>query len=112
MSRLNMFLLFLVFVAVVAPPLAAADLDTAIKRTGKLYFGTALDRRHLADPLCESIAHAEFGCITTENSLKWGKTQRMRGNFTVDEAEQVVGWAHGRGKTVRGHALVWHVGLP
>lgn len=54
----------------------------------------------------------EFNMIEPENELKFEPTEPTEGVFTYGDADKIVNYAIGKGKYVRGHALVWHTQNP
>lgn len=76
--------------------------------------GSALGAQVLggADPRYAPTYLANFESMTPENEMKMDALQPARGSFSFATADAMVDWARARGKTVRGHTLVWHNQLP
>lgn len=55
---------------------AATGLDAAIKRKGKVYWGTAADSNRFSNAQDSAVTVAQFGQLTPENSMKWDATER------------------------------------
>jgi endo-1,4-beta-xylanase len=54
---------------------AAGGLNAKFKAKGKQYFGTEIDSYHLNNAPLTTIAKADFGQFTPENSMKWDATE-------------------------------------
>lgn len=65
-------------------------LDEKIRAKGKQYFGAALDAGLLNDDNVRTIASADFGQITHENSLKWEVTERESSDDEICECVLVL----------------------
>ncbi|HEX8465740.1 MAG TPA: endo-1,4-beta-xylanase, partial [Abditibacterium sp.] len=64
------------------------------------------------DPLAESLARIHFSAFTPENSMKPEALQRVRGQFTFQDADALVQMAEQSGAVAVGHTLVWHSQTP
>jgi len=58
------------------------------------------------------VADREFNCITPENKMKWGETEKEMGHFTFSDADLIVHHALTQGQRIRGHTLIWHGHMP
>src|SRR5690606_32491572 len=76
------------------------------------YFGTAIAGSRLSDTQYTTIANREFNMITAENEMKMDATEPSQNQFNYSSGDQIVNWAIGNGKQVRGHALAWHSQQP
>ena len=90
---------------------ASDSLDTLYKATGKLYFGNIAEESKLSGQ-SGAILERNFGQVTPEWSMKWEGTEPSRDQFTFEASDAVVDWATSNGKSIRGHALLWHIALP
>ncbi|KAF1952837.1 structural studies On the mobility in the active site of the Thermoascus Aurantiacus xylanase I [Byssothecium circinans] len=95
-----------------APRQAPDSLDKLIKTTGKLYFGNIAEQSTLSTSKSAAILQQNFGQITPEWSMKWEATEPTRNNFNFAPSDAVVNWAVANKKSIRGHALLWHIALP
>ncbi|KAI0044987.1 glycoside hydrolase family 10 protein [Auriscalpium vulgare] len=94
-------------------PMASAQLNTAAKAAGKVYFGTAVDNGDLSDSTYKTIlAGGDFGQVTAANSMKWDATEPSRGTFTFTQGDAIASVASANGQVLRGHNCVWHNQLP
>lgn len=91
---------------------ATTSLDTAFKAKRKKYFGNVADPTTLRDASTVNILKADFGQITSENSLKWDATEPSRNTITFTNSDQTAAFAAQNGKLLRCHTLVWHSQLP
>lgn len=64
------------------------------------------------DPLLDRTFLERFDGLTPENDMKMATAEPRRGVFNFAAADRLVDVAQRNGKTVRGHALVWHNQLP
>jgi endo-1,4-beta-xylanase len=94
-----------------APRQASESLDTLYKAVGKIYFGNIAESDKISGPSGPILTN-NFGQVTPEWSMKWEATEPVRGQFNLDPADKVVTWAKSNGKSIRGHALLWHIALP
>lgn len=58
------------------------------------------------------IVDRHFSQITAENIMKPSYLHPAEGRYFFGHADALVDYAAGHGKTVHGHTLVWHYGLP
>ena len=56
----------------------------------------------------KKLTAREFNSITAENCMKPEFIQPSQGNFTFDEADQMVSFAEKNNMSIVGHTLVWH----
>ncbi|KAB5532761.1 glycoside hydrolase superfamily [Coniochaeta sp. 2T2.1] len=96
--------------AVVALPLASAQLNKLAQKAGKLYFGTATDTGELTNSQYVSILTDtdEFGQLTPANGQKWQFIEPQNGVFNFTEGEIVSNLAVKQNQRLRCHNLVWH----
>ena len=59
-----------------------------------------------------SIVNRHFSQITAENIMKPSYLHPRKRRFFFDDADALVDYAASQDKTVHGHALIWHYGLP
>jgi endo-1,4-beta-xylanase len=102
---------------VAAAPLEAErrdteSLDQLYKGLGKIYFGTIAEQGKLETGENANIIKSRFGQVTPEYSMKWQETEPTRNQFNFAVPNYLVDWAVSNGKSIRGHALVWHEALP
>ncbi|KAF4539757.1 Endo-1,4-beta-xylanase A [Lasiodiplodia theobromae] len=84
------------------------------RKSGLLYFGTAIDNVAFNDSRYLSIAYDkhEFSQVTPSNGQKWMYTEPSQGVFNFTAGDQVVDPAVRAGQLLRCHALLWHNQLP
>nr|WP_317797141.1 endo-1,4-beta-xylanase [Actinoplanes sichuanensis] len=90
---------------------AASTLGASAAERGR-YFGTAIAGSRLSDSQYTTIANREFNMITAENEMKLDATEPNQNQFSFGSGDQIVNWATGNGKRVRGHTLAWHSQQP
>ncbi|MFF5109517.1 endo-1,4-beta-xylanase [Streptosporangium sp. NPDC000509] len=90
---------------------AEATLGAAAAQSGR-YFGAAIAAGRLGDSTYVNILNREFNSVTAENEMKWDATEPQRGSFNYNNANRIVNHAIGQGKSIRGHALLWHQQMP
>ncbi|KAF2644442.1 glycoside hydrolase [Massarina eburnea CBS 473.64] len=96
----------------VAQRQAADSLDKLFKAVGKIYFGNIAEQGKIETGKNGAILKQNFGQVTPEYSMKWETTEPSRNSFNFDPSDYVVDWAVANGKSIRGHALIWHMALP
>ncbi|WP_159999439.1 endo-1,4-beta-xylanase [Roseomonas sp. 18066] len=84
-----------------------------IARARGISFGAAMLTHLMArDPAYEAAFAAEAAVIVPEWEGKFAALQPEEGKFDTSLLDAQLRWAQQRGRTVRGHALVWHESLP
>jgi endo-1,4-beta-xylanase len=84
-----------------------------IARGRGIAFGAAVQAQLLAtDPAYEEAYAREAGVLVPEFEGKWSVLQPKEGEFDFRLLEAIVQWGQARGRTTRGHALVWHEAFP
>lgn len=78
---------------------------------GDFPVGTAVGRQDLDGAPAELLTR-HFSTITPENALKPTSLQPHEGEFTFEQADQVLDFAVEHGLAVHGHTLVWHRSTP
>lgn len=92
--------------APVAPVPAPVVGLTAPRRSIPL--GSSVVLKHLRDDAAyEAALSREFVQLTPENELKMNRVQPEQGRFEFAEVDALVDYASTRGKTVRGHTLIF-----
>ncbi|MEE1673813.1 endo-1,4-beta-xylanase [Agarivorans aestuarii] len=66
----------------------------------------------LSRPDLQNVVIQHFDQITAENIMKSSYLQPTQGNFSFEDADNLVNWALDNGVTVHAHALVWHSQMP
>lgn len=54
----------------------------------------------------------QFNSVTAEYSMKANIISPVEGSYDFSQADALLDYAEARGKTVRGHALLWHEATP
>jgi len=49
----------------------------------------------------------QFDIVVAENAMKWAATEPNRNQFSYDQGDEIVNFAHAHGQTIRGHNLCW-----
>jgi endo-1,4-beta-xylanase len=60
--------------------------------------------RHVALEQCDTM--------TAEWSFKWDRLSPAHNQYDFDDADHIANFARENGKRMRGHTLLWHLGLP
>lgn len=60
----------------------------------------------------QTIVNEHFNQVTAENILKPSYLHPAESTYFFDHADALVGYAANHDKTVHGHTLIWHYGLP
>ncbi|WP_406609382.1 endo-1,4-beta-xylanase [Agarivorans sp. JK6] len=63
-------------------------------------------------PELQDVVIQHFDQITAENIMKSAYIQPRQGDFTFQDADNLVDWALDNNITVHAHALVWHSQMP
>jgi endo-1,4-beta-xylanase len=90
---------------------AGTTLGASAAERGR-YFGAAVAAGRLGDATYVGILNREFNSVTAENEMKWDATEPQQGRFTYTNGDRILNHARANGKTVRGHALLWHAQQP
>ena len=90
---------------------AGTTLGASAAERGR-YFGVAIAAGRLGDATYTGIVNREFNSITAENEMKWDATEPQQGRFNYTNGDRIVNLARSGGKSVRGHALLWHAQQP
>jgi endo-1,4-beta-xylanase len=77
-------------------------------RLGSAVNSDALQR----DPSYAEVLAREFGTVTAEDAMKWGRLEPSPGVYNWTPADQLVDFAARNGQQVYGHTLVWHEASP
>jgi endo-1,4-beta-xylanase len=64
------------------------------------------------DSLYAAAYEREAGILVPEFEGKWSTLQPKEGEFDFSGLESIIAWGQARGRTTRGHALVWHEAFP
>jgi endo-1,4-beta-xylanase len=101
-------------VSAVAPDLAAAGSGLAsVGGKRGLSFGSAARFEQLvSEPALRQVMLRDCMTITPEIALKWDVVEQSRGQLSLTALDDLVKFALDNGKTVRGHTLLWHLGVP
>lgn len=84
-----------------------------IGRDHGVTFGSAVQANLLGSDQHYADAYArEVGLLVPEYEGKWAAIQAVEGQFDFRGLDAVVAWGQGRGRTTRGHCLVWHNAMP
>ncbi|MGY4399005.1 endo-1,4-beta-xylanase [Sphingomonas sp. UYAg733] len=95
-----------------APAIAAAGLQEIAGRA-RMLFGAAVRAEALrSDAAYRAAVAANCGVVTPELGLKWAWVEPERGKLDFRAADQIASFASATGKTMHGHALLWHQSIP
>jgi endo-1,4-beta-xylanase len=84
-----------------------------IARARGISFGAAMQTQLMArDPAYEAAFAAEAAVVVPEWEAKFGALQPEEGRFETALLDVQLRWAQARGRTLRGHALIWHEEFP
>ena len=75
---------------------AATGLDAAIKRKGKVYWGTAADQNRFSNAQDSAVTIAQFGQLTPENSMKWDATESTHAFLWPSMMQVLTAWVLSR----------------
>ena len=98
-------------IGVARPAEAGTTLGASAAEKGR-YFGAAVSAGKLSDPVYTGILNREFNSVTAENEMKWDATEPQQGRFSYTNGDRILNHARANGKSVRGHALLWHAQQP
>jgi endo-1,4-beta-xylanase len=73
--------------------------------------GTAVMPRDLTGPRWQLVSH-HFNTLTAENHMKPDHIQPSPGNFTFEQADNIVNTGRANNMTIVGHTLAWHSQSP
>ena len=95
---------------------ARGTLGPALRALAQPYgvrLGSAVNSEALLrDPPYAEVLAREFGTVTAEDAMKWGRLEPSRGVYNWTPADQLVNFAARNGQQVYGHTLVWHEATP
>src|SRR5260221_587872 len=78
-----------------------------------MVFGSAVQQNMIAgDPRFADAVLREAAIVTPEFELKWASVRPSPGVERFDEPDALLAWCGRHDIKMRGHALVWHEGLP
>src|SRR5207237_828991 len=82
-------------------------------RFGSAIAAGASDARRMGgsidNPAYADVVAGECGLIVPENEMKWQTLRPDPASFDFQRADRLMAFAAGRGLSVRGHNLLWHV---
>ncbi|KUL82633.1 hypothetical protein ZTR_09453 [Talaromyces verruculosus] len=106
---MKMTLVRAIILALAVGHVVRAQLNTAAKAAGLLYFGTAVDNPDLGDSkYIANLETADFGQITPANAMKWQPTEPSQGSYTFAQGDQIANLAKSNNDYLRCHTLVWY----
>ncbi|EGG01430.1 family 10 glycoside hydrolase [Melampsora larici-populina 98AG31] len=77
------------------------------------YKGVAVNSTLLKiDSEYRKIIEEGFEVLTPENAMKWELTEKVRGVFTFEDADEIVNYASEHNKRSRGHTIIWQQQVP
>lgn len=74
--------------------------------------GVAVDPSYLTNPQYTRLLEAEFNGLVAENAMKWRYLSAEQGQYDFSGADALMEYAVQHQMAVRGHTLVWDLGLP
>jgi endo-1,4-beta-xylanase len=74
--------------------------------------GVAVDPSYLTNPHYTRLLEAEFNGLVAENAMKWRYLEPEQGKVDFSKADALMEYAAQHQMAVRGHTLVWDLGLP
>lgn len=83
-----------------------ASLD-AIARSRGMRFGTAVLPPKLRYPELAALIEHECSVLVAANDFKWRQTEKQPGQYTFENATEILDFARARDMQSRGHAFVW-----
>lgn len=88
------------------------SLASAAQTNGRL-FGSAVHSKMLraSDP-GRQVTLLQCTSVTPEWSLKWDRLMPQPGSYDFGDADKIADFARSHGKRMRGHTLLWHLGMP
>lgn len=96
---------------VLAPTSLPPTLRQLADRRGWLV-GVAVDPSYLTNPQYTRLLEAEFNGLVAENAMKWRYLSAEQGQYDFSGADALMEYAVQHQMAVRGHTLVWDLGLP
>ncbi|MDO6683969.1 MULTISPECIES: endo-1,4-beta-xylanase [unclassified Agarivorans] len=92
----------------------------SLKKLSSIYMGAAVPAGYEGQfnngietrPDLQDVVNQHFDQITAENIMKSAYIQPREGDFTFQDADNLVDWAIDNNITVHAHALVWHSQMP
>lgn len=99
--------------ALAIPACAGAEtLESAAARHGR-FFGSAVRiRRLLAERDYRDAVLLQCGHLVPEFEMNWNEIEPHPGQLSFDTMDALASLASAHGKPVRGHTLLWHLGVP
>ncbi len=88
--------------------LSSTYMGTAVPAGYEGQFNSGIETR----PELQDVVILHFDQITAENIMKSAYLQPRQGDFTFQDADDLVNWALNNDITVHAHALVWHSQMP
>lgn len=92
---------------------AVPPLSQAAAENNSRLFGAAMNMQTLVSGSAGyETALRECSSITAEWSFKWDKIAPRRDEYDFEEADHTADFARRHNKKMRGHTLLWHLGMP
>ncbi|MCC3378196.1 endo-1,4-beta-xylanase [Paenibacillus farraposensis] len=96
-------------------PNAPASIQTDIPDFYKQFefpVGAAMEPYQLDDSLHAQLLAKHFNSLVAENAMKFGSIEPQENTFDFSGADKLVDFAIAHNMKVRGHNLVWYMGMP
>lgn len=77
-----------------------------------LEFGCEVQHLELRDPAYAAVVAREAAMIVPGTELKWGETEKVRGQPDYAAAEEIAAFAEAHGLRLRGHTAFWYGNMP